>query len=290
MAKHRLNFDKRRNLKAIIKLIVPPIITSIFRAKPELQKNVDPIPGVWTGDYNSWEEAKTHCTGYDDISILYKCKNALLQVKNGEAAYERDSVLFDEIQYNWGLLAGLQKTALENNGNLCILDFGGSLGSTYYQNRGFLNSLRNLQWCIVEQPHFVTCGKDHFENDQLKFYNTLQECMTKHKPQVLLLSSILQYLATPYDWVKELISLNIPCVIIDRTAFINSEIDILTVQNVPKEIYTASYPCWFFGKQLLVSWMKSYKITSTFHSLVDTYPAIDGKPAKSVSYILEKRG
>ena len=45
-------------------------------------------------------------------------------MKNGEAVYERDSVLFDEIQYSWGLLAGLQKAALENDGKLCVLDFG----------------------------------------------------------------------------------------------------------------------------------------------------------------------
>ena len=59
------------------------------------------------------------------------------KVKNGEAVYERDSVLFDEIQYSWGLLAGLEKAALEHDGKLCVLDFGGSLGSTYYQNKQF---------------------------------------------------------------------------------------------------------------------------------------------------------
>ena len=63
---------------------------------------------MWSGNYANWEEADSFATGYDDHSILEKCKTALLKVKNGEAAYERDSVLFDKMQYNWALLALLQ--------------------------------------------------------------------------------------------------------------------------------------------------------------------------------------
>ena len=45
-----------------------------------------------------------NCKRYHTIftfnkNVLEKCKNALLKVKNGEAAYERDSVLFNQIQY-----------------------------------------------------------------------------------------------------------------------------------------------------------------------------------------------
>jgi len=46
-------------------------------------------------------------TGYDNDMILEKTRLALLKVKNGEAAYERDSVVFEDIQYAWPLLAGL---------------------------------------------------------------------------------------------------------------------------------------------------------------------------------------
>ena len=38
-------------------------------------------------------------SGYDSQLILDKVLTSTLKVKNGEAAYERDSVLFDEIQY-----------------------------------------------------------------------------------------------------------------------------------------------------------------------------------------------
>ena len=236
-----------------------------------------PVQEIWSGDYASWEEAQKHCTGYDSSLILEKCKNALLKVKNGEAVYERDSVLFDEIQYSWGLLAGFERVALENNGKLCVLDFGGSLGSSYYQNREFLNVVKDLQWCIVEQPHFVDCGKENFENEQLKFYYTIEECLAKHKPDVLLLSSVLQYLEKPYEWLEIFAALNIQYIIVDRTAFVEAERDILTVQNVPETIYKASYPAWFFNEPRLKNVFKNlYKTMLDFDSGFTTPALING--------------
>lgn len=224
---------------------------------------------IWNGNYNSWQEAMQHTTGYHDNEILEKCQTALLKVKNGEAVYERDSVLFDEIQYSWGLLAGLQKAAIDNKGKLCVLDFGGSLGSTYYQNKDFLKTLDEVQWCIVEQSNFVDCGKQYFENEQLKFYHTVDECISKHNPNVLLLSGVLQYLEKPYEWISKFVALKIPYIIIDRTSFIQGEKDILTVQNVPKEIYKASYPSWFFIEKIFIKNFRKYNLVESFESICD---------------------
>ena len=71
--------------------------------------------------------------------ILDKVLAATLKVKQGQAVFERDSVLFDEIEYSWPLLAGLMWAAASNGGKLNVLDFGGALGSSYYQNRKFLH-------------------------------------------------------------------------------------------------------------------------------------------------------
>jgi putative methyltransferase (TIGR04325 family) len=219
---------------------------------------------LWSGDYKSWNDAKEITEGYDSAHILEKCKTSLLKVKNGEAVYERDSVLFDEIQYSWPLLAGLQRVTLESKGKLCVLDFGGSLGSTYYQNKDFLNTVDELQWSIVEQKNFVACGKEYFEDEQLKFYYTVEESILERKPNVLVLSSVLQYLEKPFEWIKKFIALKIPYIIIDRTTFVKSERDILTIQNVPEGIYKASYPAWFFNMDHFKGQFKNYTILASF--------------------------
>jgi putative methyltransferase (TIGR04325 family) len=94
----------------------------------------------WYGNFKSWQEAKEASTGYDAENILHQVKTSLLKVKNGDAVYERDSVLFDKIEYSWELLAALMWIAAQNKGELHLIDFGGSLGSSYYQNKSFLDT------------------------------------------------------------------------------------------------------------------------------------------------------
>lgn len=276
-------------IKNFIKKIVPPILLDITRFIFNTV-NGQSKTEVWSGDYSTWTEAQAKCTGYNTEIILEKCKIALLKVKNGEAVYERDSVIFNEIHYSFGLLAGLQKAALENDGKLCVLDFGGSLGSSYYQNKGFLSSLKELQWCIVEQAHFVECGKEYFEDDQLKFFSTIEECLAIHQPNVLLLSSVLQYLENPYEWIEKFVNLNIPFIIIDRTALIDNEKDILTVQNVPLSIYSASYPAWFFNfDHIIKAFTFNYELIIDFDDAITEKTLLIGKTCWWKGLILKRK-
>jgi putative methyltransferase (TIGR04325 family) len=232
---------------------------------------------LWEGNYFSWQDAKNSSTGYHDYRILDKVKNSLLKVKNGQAVYERDSVLFKEVQYSWGLLAGLQKAAIEYSGKLCVLDFGGSLGSSYFQNKDFLKGLKSLHWCIIEQSHFVECGKAYFEDEQLKFFYTIDECLEIYSPNVLLLSSVLQYLEKPYYWIDKFLKVEIPFIILDRTAFIDGESDTISIQNVPEDIYKASYPAWFFAKDKLIKQFKEYAILGSFNNGFTPDSSLNGK-------------
>jgi len=257
--------------KRFLKAITPPILISLIRRIKKLIVQRE----IWSGEYSTWADAEVFCTGYNSPIILEKCRTSLLKVKSGKAVYERDSVLFDEIQYSWGLLAGLQKAAFENDGNLCVLDFGGSLGSTYFQNREFLSSLKGLRWCIVEQTHFVECGQKDFESDQLKFYYTVEECMEHNDPNVLLLSGVLQCLEKPHQWLERLLSFRFPTVILDRTSFVENETDILTIQNVPSSIYEASYPAWFFGSNTRKKIVDKYKYVIPFKGDVETSTIIN---------------
>ena len=241
-------------LKDMIRLVTPPVF---IRLAKRLRCN-RPIGSYGlSGDYRSWNEALAVSTGYDSQIILEKTKTALLKVKNGEAAYERDSVLFDKVQYAWSLLAGLMWVAAEAKGNLNVLDFGGSLGSTYFQNRVFLCSLPYVKWNIVEQPKYVEVGKEYFEDKYLKFYLCVEDCLAQTQPNVIILSSVLQYLEHPYDKLRELLELRCDYIIIDRTPFWDGLIDRLCVQKVPSTIYSASYPSWIFSRQKFHAFLRN---------------------------------
>src|SRR5712691_6915719 len=92
---------------------------------------------IFSGTYESWEAALRDSTGYDAPAIVEKTREALLKVKNGSAAFERDSVLFEKPDYPFPIIAATLKQALASDGRLSVLDFGGSLGSSYFQCRSF---------------------------------------------------------------------------------------------------------------------------------------------------------
>jgi len=253
-------------------MITPPFIVKLYETFSHDQ--------WFTGNYSSWDEAQRKTTGYDSDIIVNKVKESLLKVKEGKVVYERDSVLFDKIHYSFPLLSGLLRAAVENNGCLSVLDFGGSLGSSYYQNKGFLSGIKNLHWSIVEQEKFVNAGKAFFEDDSLKFYFSIDECFIHEKPDVILLSSVIQYINKPYELLSKIITKQIKYIIIDRTPFFEKHPDQLTIQKVPKEIYDASYPAWFFNEQKFIGTItKKYTLIVKDHSFhgevnIGTTPAV----------------
>ncbi|HEX9090988.1 MAG TPA: methyltransferase, TIGR04325 family, partial [Anaerolineales bacterium] len=128
-------------------------------------------------------------------------------------------------------------------------DFGGSLGSTYFQNRAFLSELPGVRWNIIEQSRHVETGKVCFEDDRLHFYSEIAACLADTQPNVVLLSAVLQYLERPYTVLDQILGLPCNHVIIDRTPFWAGPTDRLCVQTVPPSIYPASYPSWVFSRQ-----------------------------------------
>jgi putative methyltransferase (TIGR04325 family) len=222
---------------------------------------------VWSGDYDSWSAAEAASSGYHSDVVLDRVRNATLAVKEGRAAYERDSVLFDEVQYSWPLLAGLLWVAARHHGTLDVLDFGGALGSSFHQNRRFLASLDRVRWNVVEQPNFVDCGRQSFETEQLRFYRTIDDCLASGcTPQVLVLSSVLQYLPDPHGLLDSLRS-RFPFIIVDLTLVHDGPNDRLTVQTVPSSIYPAAYPCWALSQARLLSQLqREFAVVATFDS------------------------
>jgi putative methyltransferase (TIGR04325 family) len=202
----------------------------------------------WHGNFKSWDIAKKKCTGYDETAILEKVLYNSLRVKNGEIPFEQDSVPFEKKKYSFPVLAALMWIAVRKNNKLNILDFGGSLGTSYYQNIDFLNCFTELNWCIVEQAHFVKTGQEHFANNNLHFFYTINDCISIFNIDAILLSSVLPYVEKPYSLLDEIISKEFEYIIIDRMLLVNNSKDRLTIQKVPRKIYKASYCCWFLSE------------------------------------------
>jgi putative methyltransferase (TIGR04325 family) len=251
------------NAKSLIKALLPPIAITAWQ---RLFNPTNRQPILFNGDFASWEEARRLSTGYSSQVIFERTRQASLKVKNGEAVFERDSVLFDKADWSWPLIACLSHVALVHGGRLCVLDFGGALGSIYLSYRTLFDSVPHLRWCVVEQMSYVDCGRKEFCDERLVFYSDVAECRRLEKPNVLLCSSVLQYLESPWAFVAASCEDPFEFILIDRTTvFRTGTRDRLTVQTVPEWIYPASYPCWMLNyDRLRSSFEQGYDVIAEF--------------------------
>ena len=231
----------------------------------------------WSGNYSSWNDALEISGGYDQDSILEKVKKATLKIKAGEAIYERDSVLFDKIQYSWPLLATLMWIASKNNGRISVIDFGGSLGSSYFQNKNFLKHLQDVKWTVVEQENFVLAGSAEIADQTLQFSRSISNSIeARGRPDILIISCTLPYLEKPYDFIKELFQYNIPYLLIDNTFFNYKAEDRITIQKIHPAIYPASYPSWFLDYEKVKEMInQKYSIFEEYQNELSIY--LDGQ-------------
>lgn len=247
------------SVKNLLRKIAPPCAVDAYRVAFRRYG--------FFGNYPSWEDAKRASIGYDSDVILNKVRDSLLKVKNGEAIYERDSVLFDRTEYSWPLLAALLWIASRNGNSLNLVDFGGSLGSSYYQNRKFLSHLKHVTWNIVEQKKFVDCGKLYFEDGNVRFYQDIEACLQEQPARTILLSSVIQYLERPYDALSMILRHRFKYVLFDRTPFLLDGDDRITVQKVPPSIYPVSYPSWLLNQGKFLDFFSGgYETIAEFES------------------------
>ncbi len=272
--------------KKLIKKFIPPIVLE--------WKNGTPQKYGYFGNFKTWEEVVKLTSGYSNNTIIERVKNSALKVKKGEAVYERDSVIFGKIDVSWPLLACLLWVSSLYKGSLELIDFGGALGTSYYQNRGFLKHLSHLKWHIVEQDAFVDIGQKEFADETLQFHyeKDLEKLVTEVKPSLLIISSSLQFLPDPMNFLESLPELNIPYIIFDKIPFFVEPASPtrLMIQKVPPKIYDASYPVWIFGRNAFLEKMsRHFELISDFTAYNGSTQETEHGPVHYQGFIFKKK-
>lgn len=235
------------------------------------------VSTYYYGDFISWEAAYQAVErngfpgGYNSQDILSRCAAAVQQVLNGEAAFERDGVAFAQFEFRKSLVAAMLYAADRMSSKLRILDFGGALGSTYFQNHEVLELFSiKLAYNIVAQDIFVEYGRKHIP--QISFYNSIAEVPLPL--DMIIISASVNYTDSPYSYLESLLSLNVPYFIVDRTMFNLEEKDRIVLENVPENIYRAIYPCWLLNQQKFLDLFNRYG----YHTVFDISDNIDFLP------------
>lgn len=255
-------------IKNINKRLAPKALMQLVKKTPH--------KGSFKRGFNSWSEASAHTTTYNTSDVFNKTLNAARLVRDGKAVYERDSVVFNKIQYDFKVLSSLMFIANIQN-QLNVVDFGGALGTLYRQNKKYLDLLQlPKKWAIVEQSKYVQIGKDEFQTDTLFFFEALTQI--KFEVDIVLFGSSLCYIENAYEILGEIKKVSPKFILIYKTPFSNSTDDDIWIQNVPKFIYDASYPVWIFSKSKMLTYLSdSYEL---FEEWDDDLQAYEDVPTK----------
>lgn len=209
------------------------------------------------GKFKNWKVALQNSSGYNNKLIFKKTINSFKKVITKKAKYERDSILFYENSPDKEIISIIKK--IYKNKKIIICDFGGSLASLYFQNKDYLDQ-NKYQWNVLEQKKYVEFAKRNINIKNLKFH-TKFDYLLKKKVDLLIFSSVLQYIEFPDLILKKVFKKKTKNIIITRTPFHDKQ-DEIKIQIVPKHIYTASYPIRIFNKKNFLYKMKKngYKI------------------------------
>lgn len=231
------------DLKKVYKSITPPLLDNYLRL---VVKQLSKKGGYFSGPYLNWEQAKQSATGYDAQNIIDTVRQAALKQKQNNS-FVRDSVKLEKPDHSYPLLTALLSLLL-NKSNINIIDFGGGLGSTYYNCKKFITDQKfSLTWNIVEQPNFVKIGQQDHQTDSLLFFDNI-DAVNNHVDMIIF-SGVLQYLPSFLELINKIKEKKYPYIFIDRLAthFQAKQPTTIMVEHVPAYIYKASYPCRIFN-------------------------------------------
>ena len=263
--------------RTLVRDLAPPVFLDLYRRWSGRSLRFTDQPATF-------DEAQRLSTSYAAPQILERTLAATRAVTSGAAAFERDSILFDEPDFPFPILATLLRAAAGSAQRLEVVDFGGSLGSTYRQCRSFLPASLQVRWRVIEQPSFAEAGQQEFATEELQFFGKLTDVPTPSANSVTIASSVLQYLHAPLETLQQLGDLPASHLIIDRTPMSALAHDRLCIQHVPAHIYKARYPCWIFSRAGLLE-----RLSARWHLLAD-YLCPEGAARTEDGQAFEFRG
>jgi putative methyltransferase (TIGR04325 family) len=231
------------SIRSTIRSLTPPIIVaparSLLRRWPELR---------FEGNFITWKDAQRQCEGYSTKEIVDKVSEATDFVIKNPNYIERDGVIIERGEPPFHLLWCLEKTASEF-GELKVLDFGGALGSHYRSIRQYFPEGAKVTWSIIEQGSFVKLAPK-YETRELKFFENVESLIQNQRtPNIIILSSVLQYIPNTLQVIERLSEIGAKYLFIDRTPMLQGKETAIVVQKIPASIYKATYAANLIGSE-----------------------------------------
>lgn len=248
-------------MKNYVKKLIPKFI------KLSLNQMLGRV-NFYKGDYVSWQKALSSSSGYTSQSLINKVIESNNAVISKEAKYERDGVLFDEVNFAMELNACLLLGFVQKDDEKLyeIVDFGGSLGTVYRQFDEFTSKQLNYSWNILEQEKLYEFGSANLETKKLKFHLSSESSISDFTPDIVIFSAVLEFLEDFKSPLRGAISACPKYIVFDRLPVWGGGYNHLSVLVAARHI-TGSYPCWIFHYDFLEKFLEGYELVSKWSAL-----------------------
>jgi len=211
-------------------------------------------PNGYCGRYSDWASAAAASDGYDSPVILETTRRATALVRDGTAAFQQDGMTTAELPDHARRIAlVLAIAALEREGRLSVLDFGGALGGAFFAYRRLFDAAVRFTWRVVEPTSYCDLGRREFATPHLSFFEQIEDAVAAERPDVVLCVSSLQFLRQIDVALRTLAGLGARYLVVDRTPFAVGGDAEIVVQRVPRALYPASYPSWLLCESAFLS-------------------------------------
>lgn len=232
---------------------------------------------------DSWDTAVSKSVGYEANEVIYPIVQDALQLQHAHETATFTTSRYQQIAS--GILyciTQLQKNASES---IRVLDVGGGGADYYYQLQRFAPQL-NVEWTVLETPALVKALTDEtgLKFSNLKWVDSLEK--TEEAYDVVLCSSVLQYLEKPWDMLSNLTKKS-QFIVINRIPLVNAPEHFTAVQRIFIRGKRGSYPAHFFSEERFLNQVTQYgEITMRWHVLEDQ-PVIDWKAQPNHGIVLK---
>ena len=262
------------NIQECVKILLPSIVLPYLRALL--------ITSGVRGRYDSFLEAKKYlkAKGLNDYSDVKLFEDIIDFI---EKCRQEDNKPFALREFNSNhvynypmisaLLLSMSRCREMKKRSADILDFGGSLGVSWFRNRNLLKEFCG-RYCVVEQKCVVDLGKINVP--EIEFFCTVDECLSQGVSRdICIFSSVLQYLDDPIAIIEKITEAGFDNIIVDRALFASDKVSpriAIQYNNDGK----GQYPINIMMRDKILS-----VILNKGYELIAEWPSFDVMPVKT---------
>ena len=247
-----------------------------------------PLVG-FTGPYDSWEAAAEACDGYESIGVVDRYELEATSIAYDESAGTGGCLLSQRTaRLAAAFLAATAASGSAATRGVRVLDFGGAVGKHMVELKS-VPGVRVSEWVVVESAA-VARRLQRFSTDVIRWSHAASpaELSSEGAFDIVLASSVLQYMPAPLSWLRVLAELA-PSLIIDRLPLIEASADFVMRQNARYGGRRVTYPAWFFARDAFLENLDVAKMQVAMEwEVPEDRPVILGRRQSNVGLLLTR--